>query len=258
MPVALPLNLNHFKQTTMKKNNTLLFAGVFFLTLALVSGCKKTGDPGPAGANGTNGTNGKNGTALNYRQDGTVIELSGTYYDSGTSFDQQTKLPFFITLDENIVTEEAAVLRTEARTSANPINSYFHIVRRDSTNNSIISLDISSLYGSESPSIDNLNIDIIQEVNDTSYKRVSTGYVNTPARTSSATDYFTRGNLNSYDISDNDIQIENWHYDGNTKKLSFTLTGTLSSYYNSTQSDLNFNLDVVADLKLESYRKGNE
>ncbi|MDF2456490.1 MAG: hypothetical protein K0R51_2483 [Cytophagaceae bacterium] len=245
----------------MKKTQQIFFATALLAAVAFTSSCKKETEPGPAGANGTNGI------ALPYKQEGTTLKLSGTYSSDNAAFDNTYALSYFASLEENAVVEEQVEDGNgiPARTEATVTDYYYHIVRRDSLNNSVLSFDIAFYDGASDPVVENLYIDIIDNVTSSSYKRISTGYVYDPsisARISAGTanGYFDRGSLGNYEIyqdnGSNELAISDWSYDHSTKKISFEFSGVLSDYFNSTKNDLSIEAKVSADLRQETHRVG--
>lgn len=239
----------------MKKINHILLGTAFLAAIALSTSCKKTTDPGPAGADG-------NVLDLRYKQEGTTLKLSGIYSSDGSAFDNTYKLSYYSSLDENSVVEETIENNPVARTSASITTYFYHIVRRDSLNNSVLSFDV-AFYGDESePTVENLNFDIITNINSAGYKRIATGYVYNPSVSGyTANGYFQQDGLDSYSLqydNDNNLVISDWNYNTSTRKLSFKYSGTLIDYRNSTKNELNVVATVSADLNQETYRKGKE
>lgn len=240
----------------MKKSQQLILATVILAAGAFSFSCKKTIEPGPAGADG------KNGNTLLYKQEGTTLQLSGIYSSDGSAFDNTYKLSYFASLDENSVSEETIDVQPQMRTEAPETSYFYHIVRRDSSNNSVLSFDIVFYYGSSEPKLENLNIDIITNITSTGYKRIATGYVYNPSVSgnTSANGFFDKSSLGNYELSnvDNTLAFSNWNYNQTTKALSFEFSGVLVDYYNSTRNPLAITAKVAANLNNETHRVGKE
>jgi hypothetical protein len=236
----------------MKKMNQMLFGAAVLTMVTLTNACKKTSDPGPAGTNGTNAVE------LKYKQSGTTLRLSGNYSSDGTAFDSTYKLSYFASLDDNSIVEETILDQNDASVTSH----FYHIVRHDSLNNSVLSFDIAFYGGDETPTVENLTIDIVSGITSAGYKRIATGQVNNPSISSyhDANGYFTKGPLGQYDVSnsDNTLQISNWSYNNTTRNLSFNFSGVLVDYLNSTKKPLTISANVTANLNQETHRVGKE
>ena len=239
----------------MKKINHILLGTAFLAAIAFTTSCKKETEPGPAGADG-------NVLDLRYKQKGTTIKLSGIYSSDASAFDNTYKLSYFSSLDENSVVEETVELEEEpeARTSETGTGYFYHIVRRDSLNNSVLSFDIAFYAGDDEPVIKNLNIDIITNITSAGYKRIATGYVQDIAISgNTANGYFQKGYLDNSDLEYySDLVISAWNYNTTTRELSFELSGTLADVRNSTRNELTIEAHVSADLNHETHRIGKE
>lgn len=247
----------HTKDYSMKNFNQIILGSAFVAAIALSTSCKKDTEPGPAGATG------KNAIDLRYKQEGTTLKLSGIYSSDGSAFDNTYKLSYYSTLDENSVVEETVELENPAlRTSETATGYLYHIVRRDSLNNSVLSFDIAFYAGADEPVVENLNFDIITNITSAGYKRIATGYVQDVAISgNTANGYFRQDYLDSYTLeydNDNNLVISNWDYNTTTRKLSFDFSGTLIDRRNSTRNELTVEAKVSADLNHETHRKGKE
>lgn len=240
----------------MKKFNEIIIGSALVAVIVLSIACKKDTEPGPAGANGLNAN------ALLYKQEGTTLRLSGNYYSDGAAFDNTYKLSYYASLDENTVTTETIEIEEpELRTSETETRHTYHIVRRDSLNNSVLSFDILFYEGDDEPYLRNLNIDIVTDITSAGHKRIATGWVYNPSVSGpTANGYFQRNYLEAYEIEneDNSLAISDWNYNATTKNLSFEFSGTLADRFNSTRSTLTIDAQVSATLGNETFRKGEE
>lgn len=230
----------------MKKINQILFGAILLAAVAFTSSCKKTSEPGPAG---------QNASRFPYKQSGTTLNISGNFYSDDASFDNQIKLPFFATLDENRVEEVGSPLRiSSGRTSVVVSNSDFYITRYDSLGNSTLFFKVHYDVNNDEVYVNEFHFNVKTNITETTYKNVYTTYGGGGARTSGP--YDNESSLSEYDMTNdgNSFVITNWIYDAPTKQLGFDYSGILTGPWNSTGNNLNVSGTVKAKLKNNSLR----
>jgi len=230
----------------MKKINQILWGAALLAVVAFSSSCKKTSDPGPAGADGVR---------FPYKQTGTTLNIAGNFYSDDASFDNEIKLPFFASLDENRVEESAPLARRgNARTSVAVEDNDFYITRYDSIGNSTLSFKIHYDSFNDEVYVNDFHFNVKTNITETTYKNVYTTDGGSGFRTSGP--YQNEDGLSEYTMTNNgnSFLLTNWIYDAPTKQLGFDYAATLTGAYNSTGNNLTVSGTVKAKLKESSLR----